>query len=459
MSPDSPPLSQESASPPPEPHRQHSRLLAVVAACVALLVLGGSAFAWLGLPGGGSTPEPAPTEGVRSPSPTVDAATSRDEALQALLAERARAVLAGDRTAFLGQVDPTQTEFAAAQAELADRLAAVPLAEWEYELVGGGPGLTDERAAQLPTGSAIVRVRLTYRLQETGTQTDREQFFTVAPRGGRWLLAGDTDGSPSGFDTQRDLWDLGPVRVVRGESSTVVADTRGAGLARMQRLAREADLAVEDVDEVWKGDWSRRPVLILPRSQKDMATLIGSDGEGLAQIAAVTTGSFEEGLTRGDRVVINPAAFDTLGSLGRRVVLSHEMTHVATRATSVQTVPIWLSEGFADYVAYDATPVPTAIVAGDLFDDVGDGKAPKQLPDAADFDAGQGDVAAAYEGAWLACRMIAERYGEKRLVEFYAAMADSAGPGWPEETAEVLGLTAEELSRDWRAYVRDKAKS
>ncbi|HEX6936940.1 MAG TPA: hypothetical protein VF227_10505, partial [Actinomycetes bacterium] len=102
---------------------------------------------------------------------------------------------------------------------------------------------------------------------------------------------------------------------------------------------------------------------------------------------------------------------------------------------------------------------PTAIVAGDLFDDVGDGKAPKQLPDAADFDAGQGDVAAAYEGAWLACRMIAERYGEKRLVEFYAAMADSAGEGWPEETAEVLGLTAEELSRDWRAYVRDKAKS
>ena len=78
----------------------------------------------------------------------------------------------------------------------------------------------------------------------------------------------------------------------------------------MRRLAEEADLAVRDVDEVWTEEWSRVPVVILPRSQQDMATLIGSDGEGLAQIAAVTTGSFESGLSRGDRIVINPAAWD-----------------------------------------------------------------------------------------------------------------------------------------------------
>ena len=184
----------------------------------------------------------------------------------------------------------------------------------------------------------------------------------------------------------------------------------------MRRLADEADLAVRDVDEVWTGEWSREPVVMLPRNQEDMATLIGSDGAGLAQIAAVTTGSFESGLSRGDRVVINPAAWNTLGALGRRVVLTHEMTHVATRSSSVQPVPIWLSEGFADYVAYRATPVPTVIVASDIFDDVRDGNAPEQLPDDADFDAARGDVAASYESAWLACRMIAERYGEKRLV-------------------------------------------
>jgi hypothetical protein len=200
-------------------------------------------------------------------------------------------------------------------------------------------------------------------------------------------------------------------------------------------------------------------LVVLPQSQQDMATLIGSDGEGLAQIAAVTTGTVDDGQSRGDRIVINPAAFGTLGSLGRRVVLSHEMTHVATRATTVRPVPIWLSEGFADYVAYDATPVPTAIVASHVLDDVRDGDGPRRLPEDRDFDAGEGDIAAAYEGAWLATRMVAERYGEKKLVELYEALSDSAGAGWPEETSDVLGISSRQLVREWRQYLDYLAES
>jgi hypothetical protein len=368
-------------------------------------------------------------------------------------------VTGGDRDLFLDTVDPGSADFYDRQAQLIDRVAGLDLASWGYQVTGEGPDLTPARARTLPRGSTIVRVRLTYQLAGTETTTDREQYLTVVPRGGRWLVAGDTDASANGFDTQRDLWDLGPIRSVRGDSSLVVADTRGASRAEMRRLAEEADLAVRDVDEVWTEAWSRAPVVILPRNQEDMATLIGSDGEGLAQIAAVTTGSFESGLSRGDRIVINPAAWESLGALGRRVVITHEMTHVATRSSSVQTVPIWLSEGFADYVAYQATPVPTVIVASDVLDDVRDGDAPQQLPDDADFDASRGDVAASYEGAWLACRMIAERYGEKRLVRFYRAMADSAGAGWPDETAAALGLSRSDLVRDWKAYLREKAAS
>ncbi len=250
-----------------------------------------------------------------------------------------------DRDLFLDTVDPGAADFFDGQAELFDRVSGLELATWGYQVTGDGPGLPAARAAALPRSATIVRVRLTYRLAGTETTTDREQYLTVVPRGGRWLVASDTDGSANGFDTERDLWDLGPIRSLRGDSSLVLADTRGASRAEMRRLAGEADLAVRDVDEVWTEDWSRVPVVILPRSQQDMATLIGSDGEGLAQIAAVTTGSFESGLSRGDRIVINPAAWDSLGELGRRVVITHEMTHVATRASSVQSVPIWLSEG------------------------------------------------------------------------------------------------------------------
>ena len=438
---------------------RHGGLLSALGALVALLVLGVAALVWSG---GLDRPPPAAptaTSATGGPGPTADQAASRAAAVTGLLDQRAQAVLAGDDDAFLATVDPAAADFAADQRRLIRRLGDVPLATWSYRVVGEGPGLAADRAAALPDGSAIVRVRLTYRLEGTVTDTDREHYLTVVRRGGRWLLAGDTDASSSSFDTQRDVWDLGPVRVMRGERSVVIGDTRGADRQAMRRLAGEADSAVEAVDRVWDSDWSRRPVIVVPASQKDMASLIGSDGEGLAQIAAVTTGAFEDGLSRGDRVVINPGAFGTLGALGRQVVLSHEMTHVATRATGVTPVPIWFSEGFADYVAYDSTSVPTQIVASDVLDEVRDGKGPQRLPESADFDAGAGDIASAYEGAWLACRMIAQRYGERRLVRLYAALNDSTGPGWPEETAEVLGINERELVRAWKAYLRDSARS
>ena len=192
---------------------------------------------------------------------------------------------------------------------------------------------------------------------------------------------------------------------------------------------------MRDVDDVWTGDWSRRPVVVLPRSQQDMATLIGSDGKGLSQIAAVTTGSFESGLSPGRPHRHQPRRLGHPRRPGPAGGAHHEMTHVATRSISVVAPPIWLSEGFADYVAYQASPVPTAVVASDVLDDVRDGEIPRTLPTGDDFDASHGDISAAYEGAWLACRMIAERYGEKKLVALYAAVTDSSGAGYPEEIA------------------------
>ena len=434
-----------------------SRLLSAVAGGVAVVVLGAVAFLWSSAADESPPGSPAGTPSATgSASPGADA-RSRDEALAVLLAERAAAVLGKDSAGFLASVDPLAADFAAAQRRLAGRLAEVPFAAWSYRMIGEGPGLTPDVATGLPAGSSIVRVRLTYRIEGTTTDTDREQYLTVVPRGGRWLLAGDSDAVAQGFETQRDVWDLGDVQVVRGEHAVVVGDARSAGRPDMRRLARVADLAVADVDRVWTQEWSRQPVILLPGSQKDMAMVIGSDGKGLAQIAAVTTGAFEEGVSRGDRIVVNPATFTTLGTLGRRVVLSHEMTHVATRATGVVPVPIWLSEGFADYVAYEATSVPTAIVASDVLDDVRERKGPVRLPESADFDAGTGDIAASYEGAWLAARMIADRYGQRRLVAFYVAMADSAGPGWPGETDEVLGISSRRLERMWLAYLDDIA--
>ena len=454
------------AEPHPHHHGQHRAgtvtslarsggpWVGLAAAVVALAVAGGAGLVWFD---GAQTQSPREGRRPTGGGQVTDAASGRTEAVQSLLEDRAQAILSGDRDSFLDQIDPSQTDFATAQRLLIDRLGKVPLTQWQYEVVGAGPALGSDRTLALPDGSSVVHVRLSYRVEGSDTQTDREQYLTVAPRGGRWLLAGDTDGESEGFATQRDLWDLGPVRVRQAASGVVLADARAASPADLRRLADETDQAVRDVDRVWRADWSRRPLVVLPENQQDMATLIGSDGKGLGQIAAVTTGSYSDGATRGDRVVINPGTFATLRPLGRRIVLSHEMTHLAARASSIQSVPIWLSEGFADYVAYDPTTVPVGVVAGDVFELVRDGDAPRRLPDDADFDAGSGDIAAAYESAWLACRMIAERWGERTLVRFYTDMADSAGPGWPEEVATSLGVTERQLVRQWRQYVAAEA--
>lgn len=430
--------------------RSHARVIALIVA--AVLVAAGVAFVWGDdAERGARTAKPNP-----SAHQTSNAVVQRGVGIGKLLERRARAVRDHDKAAFLALIDPTAEQFRAQQSELFDRLAPVPLSGWSYELAGDGPALPKDRSVQLPKGSTIARVRLDYRLEGSDSQVEREQYLTVVPRGGQWLLAGNTDAAASGLKTEPDIWDLGPVRVVRGKTSLVLGD---ASEKELQRLATEADRGVHDVGGVWQRDWSRHPVVVLPKSQNDMAVLIGNDGKGLSQIAAVTTGSFESGLSRGDRVVVNPEAWRTLGALGRRVVLAHEMTHLATRAITANDVPIWLSEGFADYVAYQAVEVPTNVVAGDVLDDVRAGKGPHQLPDDAAFDAARGDIAAAYEGAWLACRMIAERFGQQKLIALYVSYADSKSAPGSGDIKATLGISEGELVKQWRAYLDARAGS
>ena len=69
-------------------------------------------------------------------------------------------------------------------------------------------------------------------------------------------------------------------------------------------------------------------------------------------------------------------------------------------------------------------------------------------------------IAAAYEGSWLAARMIAEDYGRKKLVRLYAALTDSAGEGWEwrsaaEESAEDLYALYDAAADRSRALVAE----
>ena len=434
------------------PERAEGRVAVAAALVAALLVLAGAVGGlWLfrgderGAP---HQPAAVPSEPVVLPTATVDAGVLRVQALDELLGARGSAVLAHDRAAWLETVHPDAGEFVDRQAAVFDNLAEVPLREWRYEYAGEGPVLSTQRQAELGPDAWVARVVLVYRFAGASDlgEVRREQHLTLAQHGDGWRVAGDADG-PSA----QDLWDLGRVEVVRGERSLVLGT---AEVEALNQYAAETDDAARHVDAVWGTEWPRTVVVLVPTTQTELAQVLGREDEaGLEQIAAVTTGEVrprgEE--ASADRVIINPAGFAQLGPLGRQVVLTHEITHVATRATARSDVPIWLSEGFADYIAYRDAGVSRTVVAQDLLDEVRAGQVPSALPGTADFDPRQGVVASAYSGAWLAAQLVAERWGEGVLVSLYRSVAS----GTPVDEALVSHVELDEASftEEWIGYV------
>ena len=391
-----------------------------------------------------------------SVTPTVD----REEALAALLARRAAAVLSHDRAGFSATLDDPASGFGLRQLAQFEALAKLPLAAFRYGTPEPAPALSAERVAQLGPDAWVSRVGGRYGFAgfDSGTR-EFESYFTVVRRADGWKLVDDTDGG-----TQVQVWDLPRFTVVRSATTLVL----GSGPAsRLRPYLALGDRAVSSVRAVWTASWNARLVLVVPASAAQMAEQVGQDPTEVAQVAAVTDGPFDgNGRAGADRVVVNPEAFATLEQTGQQVVTTHEATHVAVRATTTRPVPMWLSEGMADYVGYRAVDATRQRIAAALLQQVRAGTGPTALPSAGDFDPGRSTIAPSYNAAWLAVSRIVDRQGEAALVRFYLAVATapSSGstPGDADATAaaafeSVLGTTEATFTRDWLAYLRKLA--
>ncbi|MFF9282031.1 hypothetical protein [Streptomyces griseosporeus] len=360
--------------------------------------------------------------------------TARAE-VQRLLDRRAAALLGHDRAAY------GATGTLAGYAELGQ----VPFAEWDYRVT------TVRTGGATATADAELRYRI--RGYDTAPVVAGRTLRLARAADGRWSVAADRPAGKGG----QQLWDQGAVNVVRGAHSLVLGTGQPQG--QLRSYARLADRAVPAVSDAWGTGWSRHVVVLVPKSLEGMAALLGSPASSYRGIAAVTTG--ETGAPAkapADRIIVNPEAYGMLGSLGRQVVLTHETTHVATRRATDAATPLWLSEGYADWVGYRGTGRTPEQAAPELQRAVAEGRVPAALPVDGDFSF-SGDankLARAYEGGWLACRMIAERWGEARLGEFYRAVGAHRQRAGAVEDAlrRVLGTTSGEFTADWREYLR-----
>ncbi|MER7484751.1 hypothetical protein ABTY20_02140 [Streptomyces sp. NPDC126497] len=365
--------------------------------------------------------------------PAVDAARAE---VQSLLDRRAEAVLDRDAAAYART--GTRAGFA--------NLRAVPLADWSYRVTAL------DRTGDTATASAD----LSYRVEghDRSPVTTARSLGLSRDRDGRWSVDSDRPAEKSG----QQLWDQGAAHAVRGGRSLVLGVGQPDG--KLREYAELADRAVPAVSDAWGREWARSVVVLVPETLEGMAGLLGSPASSYRGIAAVTTGATgTDGRAPADRVIVNPEAFGLLGDQGRQVVLTHETAHVATRSHTSAATPLWLSEGFADWVGYRGGDRAPAEAAPELARAVGRGEVPDGLPDDEDFGfAGDADrLARAYESGWLACRLIADHWGEDRLGAFYRAVgAHEDREGAVEDAMHrILGTTREEFTARWREYVRD----
>ncbi|MEU1474808.1 hypothetical protein [Streptomyces sp. NPDC005760] len=355
--------------------------------------------------------------------------------VQRVLDRRAAAVLDRDRAAVART----------GSANWFKDVSAVPLASWSYKVT----------AVHRSGSTATADAELRYQVQgyDQAPVTVARTMNLSLDAADQWYVISEKPAKKA----PQQLWDQGEVTVVRGKHSMILGV--GHSGEKLHSFADLADRAVPAVSDAWGTGWSGHVVVLVPKSLDGMAGLLGSPASSYRGIAAVTTG--ETGAPAqapADRIIVNPDAYALLGTLGRQVVLTHETTHVATRADTTAATPLWLSEGFADWVGYRGTGRTPAEAAPELAEAVSAGRVPKALPSDADFGfAGSATgLAQSYESGWMACRMIADRWGETKLDAFYRSVGTHRKrPGAVEEAmADVLDTDLKTFTAEWRQYLR-----
>jgi hypothetical protein len=437
---------------PPAPRpRRTGWVLAVVLALAAALVAGLLALR----PGVRLEPRPRPAaQGAAAQGAGARATADPRIEVPKLLAKRASAVLHGDRAAFLATVDPRRATYYRKQARLFASMRTVPFSAIEFQVTDpDNHASATIRRRYAPDRVYLPHVQLRYRFkgQDARAVLGRLSYTFVLTRSG-WRIGGQDDARDN-----VQLWDAGPVRTLRSARTLVVYHPGSERLAG--RLLQAAERGYGEVAATWTGRWERKVVILVPRNQHEAERLV--DARDLSPIAALSASSVESGPgggVLGNRIVVNSTVLASYLDVDLQNVVTHEMTHVATR--TLGNVPLFLVEGFAEYTAlrpyrrfalWRTRPALAERVQAGRFDG--------RLPSAAELRGRDGVVA--YDEASTFCLWVAENYGEGRLRELYRVFDGLRPPnatGLDLGFREVLGVSRRTAETRWAAWVRPRLR-
>lgn len=351
--------------------------------------------------------------------------------IAALLGERADAVAEGDLD---GWLSTASAALGPSQTRVFDALQRLPLATWSY----GQPEILSGPASR----RARVSVPVLYRLAADETDATVTEVLELARQDDRWLIEKVTT-------TPTPPWSMRTVSVAQGKHSLIVGSAPDDVLGR---YAAEADAAVAAVGEVWDEGWIERVVVFVPDTWDEGRQMLGLHGD-FGGYAALTSPLEPAATPNGAgpvRILANPQVLEGLSAQSRQVVLTHEVFHVAT--WGMGRVPLWLSEGLGDYIGYLDSDISTTSALRGLLEAARNGSAPESLPPDAEFTGGL-EASAAYEGAHLAVRLLAERYGVSRVTRFYREVAGAGDEEFAEEFRRTFRLRLETFTDQWRREI------
>lgn len=391
---------------------------------------------------------------LAGPAPVAGPASAQGDplrAVQAVLDVREDAVARGDRDRFLTTVDPrAPASFRAAQARSFDGLRSLPLASYSLNARVEDSGDLSVAARGRYGGARLFlpETRVTYRFEGYDDRDAVDELWlTFVERDGRWYVGGDTDLEALGLESDRQLWDLGPVRLERRERVMVLSHPEQA--ERAAALAGIAEDAVAAFAAVWDQPWSGRLMVVLPGSVDELERLLEStvDLDKFVAFAGYRVLPDEDFDASSPRVFIQESRLGRYGREQQVETLVHELVHVASAPLAGPFVPSWVHEGVADWAA-NGRPTGERRPSG------GDGTLPR------DFELSTGSQASivrTYKESRAAMSLLAARKGAGAPTAFFRTLGETTvAPGSVDHQVDAAlrrsaGLSLGELEAAWAA--------
>jgi hypothetical protein len=375
-----------------------------------------------------------------------------DQALVSLLERRAAAVTKHDEAAFLADVDTGDQKFLDQQRTEYRNLVALGLSTFTLTLTRAHDYDTVDPSVARRYGDTVRQVGVTvqYAIAGVDPEPDAEPWIpTFALVNGGWRLVAE-QGAGAGqrfpFGVGGEPWEARPVVVVRTAHVVAVISKEDEQIAR--HLLDLAERGMVNAAKVRPDGWPGKVLVTAVSDQKVFESYFEGSRDKLAQVEAVTIPRYNAvpEWDRGarftlSRVVFNPA---TLGRADDELqhTLTHEFTHVAFGPVTTNATPVWLIEGMAEYVAFASEKISDAFPSR-----AAQRVSASELPADRSFY----DSADNYLLGWLACRLIAQRYGQPKLIALYDWFKDhqEVDGGF----RAVLGTSYSAFLSAWQGYL------